>query len=641
MVYERASMNLAWTLNRLRSMEPAEVLHRLREKARQVASRTRHEGWERYPGRELRTVFPALTAAIGGATPEQRQAIVTAANDMLAGRFAALGQRWPDRDPSDLWPAEAWRFDPAAGDLWPDAYAFDIDFRNATGGDIKYVWEFNRLQQLPVLAAFAVLEDNVRAVAAIEMAVQSWHAANPPFRGIAWASGIEVALRAISLILTLDIAGTRIGAGTRKLVAEILEASAFWLPRFPSHFSSANNHLVAELAGEYLIALARGGDETTPRRELIREISLQILPDGSGAEQTPTYAAFTAEMALLCLLAARSTPSPFPAEAEERLARFAEFVDWLGPVRFGDDDEGRALTLGYEDDYAASVAAAIRGTLHLPGPAAAADDVRALVFGTPAASTAPVAGLRTFPDGGLSLWHGEIAGRHIDLSFDHGPLGYLSIAAHGHADALSVTLALDGQPVLVDPGTYLYGSGGAWRRWFRSTPAHNTLNIEGESQSIMSGAFNWSHKAKAMLEESRPGPDWKLRASHDGYLARFGGIHERSVELTPDGIRLTDHLLRSHHVAEIVFQLAPGLLARADGRTVTVRDASGPLLLIQFPNDAIVISVARDSDPASGWVSPRFGVRKSALRLAWRGIVDQGGVETLLKPVRGHNPAHG
>src|SRR3569623_1954483 len=504
MVYERASMNLAWTLNRLRSMEPAEVLHRLREKARKVSSRTRHEGWERYPRRELRTVFPSLAATIAGATPEQRQAIVTAANDILAGKFSALGQRWPDRDPRDPWPAEAWRFDPEAGDLWPEGYAFDIDFLNATGGDIKYVWECNRMQQLPVLAAFAVLEDNVRAVAAIEMAIQSWHAANPPFRGVGWASGIEVALRAVSLIVTLDLAGNRIGTDTRKLVAEILEASAFWLPRFPSRFSSANTHLVAELAGEYLVALARGGDETMPRTELIREISLQILPDGSGAEQTPTYAAFTAEMALLCLLAGRSTSSPFPAAVEERLAAFAEFVDWLGPVRFGDDDEGRALTLGHEDDYAASVAAAIRGTLHLPGPASDPADFRALVFGAPAAAGAAVAGLRTFPAGGLSLWHGEIAGRHVDLSFDHGPLGYLSIAAHGHADALAVTLALDGQPVLVDFGTYLYGSGGAWRRWIRSTPAHNTLNIEGESQSIMSGAFNWSHKALATLEESPP-----------------------------------------------------------------------------------------------------------------------------------------
>ncbi|TIQ17227.1 heparinase II/III-family protein, partial [Mesorhizobium sp.] len=88
------------------------------------------------------------------------------------------------------------------------------------------------------------------------------------------------------------------------------------------------------------------------------------------------------------------------------------------------------------------------------------------------------------------------------------PLGYLSIAAHGHADALSLTLCVDGEPVLVDPGTWLYGSGGVWRDWFRSTPAHNTLNIEGKSQSIIAGTFNWSHKAVAALVESEPGTHW-------------------------------------------------------------------------------------------------------------------------------------
>ncbi len=357
-------MKFGWTLNRLRSMEPAELLHRLRETARKLQSRGRHEGWNATRRGRCGRFFPALPA------PSARRR-------RHSGRRywpprPTLGRRWPDRDPNDLWPAEAWRLDPVTGRPWPADYAFDIDFRHAAGrGDVKYVWEFNRLQDLPVLAAFAVLEDNVRAIAAIEMAVQSWHAANPPFRGVGWASGIEVALRAVSLLVTLAIAGDRIGAETHRLVGEILEASAFWLPRFPSQFSSANNHLVAELAGQYLVALARGGDETASRTALGREVLLQILPDGAGAEQTPTYAAFTAELALLCIVAARSTASPFSPEVEQRLAAFADFVDWLGPARFGDDDEGRVLTLGDEDDYAASVAAAIRGALHLPGRAAA------------------------------------------------------------------------------------------------------------------------------------------------------------------------------------------------------------------------------------------------------------------------------
>ena len=39
---------------------------------------------------------------------------------------------------------------------------------------------------------------------------------------------------------------------------------------------------------------------------------------------------------------------------------------------------------------------------------------------------------------------------------DAGPHGYLSIAAHAHADALSIEVRHDGVDVLADPGTYCY-----------------------------------------------------------------------------------------------------------------------------------------------------------------------------------------
>ena len=249
-----------------------------------------------------------------------------------------------------------------------------------------------------------------------------------------------------------------------------------------------------------------GTDPATARTALLAELQKQILPDGAGAEQTPTYAAFTAELVLLCALAARQAGTPFPPACDQRLAAFADFIAWLPPHSgsFGDDDEGRVLTLGDEPDYARSVASSIHGFLHQPGIAPAPDDFRALIFGAPAEPSADPSRPAHLPPGRPLVWHGDIAGRHIDLAFDHGPLGYLSIAAHGHADALSLTLDIDGQPVLVDPGTWLYGSGGIWRDWFRSTPAHNTLNIAGTSQSLIAGAFNWSHKAVVNLARQHP-----------------------------------------------------------------------------------------------------------------------------------------
>lgn len=630
-------MKLRWYINRLRSMEPAEILHRVGEAGRKTVSRRYGNGWPRYPAGKLLPVFSDLKARIAGAAPRQRQMIRESAEQALAGHFSALGVTWPRRPPAALYPASLWRLDPVSGTSWPgrETYTFDLDYRHdRQRGDIKYVWEIGRLQQLPVLAADAVLTDDPRSLAAIEAAVESWHAANPPFRGVGWASGIEVALRAISLILTHDLVGERMSGECRRRIGEILSASAYWLPRFPSRFSSANNHLVAELAGEYLIGLALGRPTRQIQARLAEETLKQILPDGCPAEQSPTYGAFSAEFILLCMTAARCGGQPFTQAAEERLAAFADFIEWLPEgAGFGDDDEGRVVTLGEEPDYAASVAAAIRGFLH---PDRAGDgDFRSLIVGGQQGAITRPDGLRVFKEGGLSVWRGKLAGRQAEITFDHGPLGYLAIAAHGHADALCLTLHLDGMPVLVDPGTWLYGSGGVWRSWFRSTPAHNTLNIAGNDQSVMSGPFNWSHKAAARLVEASAPPDWSVTGEHDGYLRRFGVVHRRSLRRSGEKILVTDCLEGGEHEAELVFQVAPGFSVDIAGTVASLSKDGHAQLEIHFPQGAIAVRSGGETPGEGGWVAPRFGVKVPAPRLAWRGRVGPGGVKTILQPVDG------
>lgn len=629
-------MKLGWYINRLRSMGPAEIAHRVAEAVRKRRSPGRHEGWARYePGPPLS--LPGVREAVLKADPAMREAIARSAAGVLAGRFEALGRVWPAEAVVGF-PAALWRLDPVTSGAWPgpDAYTHDIDFRHGgSRGDVKYVWEINRLQFIVPLAAEALLADDARAVGAIEAAIASWYEANPPFRGVGWASGIEVAVRSISLIVAAALVGERLSPASRQQIGRILDASAFWLKRFPSLHSSANNHRIAELSGLYLIGLSRGTEPAAARAELVAETLKQILSDGAGAEQTPTYAAFTAETALLCAFVARHAGHPFPSEFDQRLGRFAEFIGWLGEgvtPALGDDDEGRVLTLlEHEADYARSVAGAIAGHFGMPGPQV--HDFRALVFGAPPRPAPRHAGLITFPEGGLSVWHGLQNGRDARLTFDHGPLGYLSIAAHGHADALSLTLSLDGEPVLVDPGTYLYGSGGEWRLWFRSTAAHNTLNLEGASQSTMSGAFNWSERASARLEEAGVDPHPWLRASHDGYRRRFGRIAQRTLEIEPGRIAVTDQLLGGPPVeAELVFQLAPGLATTRSGATIMVNRGSDALLRLDFPSDTIAMATGEDRADG-GWVSPRFGEKIPATRLSWRGPVGEGAVTTWLTPM--------
>ena len=539
-----------------------------------------------------------------------------------------------------------WTRSPAG--FWPgsDKYCFDISYRHERKlGDIKYVWEFNRLQFLQPVAAYAGLTGDREALAFIEAAISSWYHANPPFRGLGWNSGIELALRAISLLVVASLCGPSLSAACTAQIRAILHAHQVWMSRYPSRFSSANNHLVAEIAGEFLIARAMPELPQAKRLEdkmrhlLAREVSKQILGDGVGAEQSPTYGAFTAEFVLLCSLVAKASGHPLGATIDTRLMQFAEYIAWLSNAEgrvpgICDDDEGRVVTLvRHEPAYAASVAAAIAGHLGKPpaGPRPPEYDLRDALFRSADTGGAVPFGLRTFADGGYTIIREHKAGRELGTVFDHAPLGYLSIAAHGHADALSVIVSIDGSPLFVDPGTYLYHAGAKWRDWFRGTRAHNTLNIDGADQSTMSGAFNWSHKAITALESSSGGENWSVIATHNGYQKRFGAVHRRTLSSTEDGFEIRDELSGTPgREAEIVFQLAPEWDALVKDKTVLISRGGETMATLSFKAPGDIAIKAGGDIGEGGWHSPAFGKKVEAMRISWRGTVPPEGVTSTL-----------
>ena len=643
-------MNLAWYINRLRAMSPPEMLHRVREIRLKKAARDKLEGWERYASDGPVPTIPGFS--LGAVSEADRALILGAADAILAGRFGALGQDWPAFDLNGAELDGLWSLDPVTGKAWDggDSYTFDISYRHRKDiGDIKYVWEFNRLQFLQPLAAAHALTGDAGYLSAIETVIESWHRVNPPFRGIGWNSGIELALRTISLLVTSSLCGSAMRPETVRLLRQLLAAHAFWLSRYPSRFSSANNHLVAELAAELLLGLSVPGLENAAhlvanaRGGLDREALLQIFSDGAPAEQSPTYGAFTCEFMLVSAAAARAAGQPLAQATEDRLEAFAGFIATLSDDRgtvpgLGDDDEGKVLTLClHEERYAASVAACVAGYLGSPpkGPVPFPRDLREVVFAAPVTGYLAQPGLTTFPEGGMSQWRGQDG---LRVLMDHGPLGYLSIAAHGNADANALCAWVGDRPLLVDPGTYLYHSGGIWRDWFRGTPSHSTLNINGEDQSIISGPFNWSHKAGARLLGTSEGPDWSIEAEHDGYEKRFGVRHRRRIFASREGFSVTDRLTGSPDKmagkpVEIAWQLPVGASAGETSGGIEITDAMGFLARMILPEGGTVEirSGIGETPGQGGWVSPRFGEKIPAPRIAWHGPVPESGVTTRIE----------
>ena len=615
-------MSFPWMLNRLRSMSTAEIVHRVRERVRKSWARGPLEGWQRYqcPGS-----IPRLPGLADHLQPVLSACLAQESQRLLAGEYQALGVAWPKRPPEALFPDELWRLDPVTGGLWPgpNVYCFDIAYRHERRlGDIKYVWEINRLQFLQPLALQVCANGDTEALAAIEAAIHGWYGANPPFRGVGWNSGIELGLRAISLLVVTSLCGERLSNSTIALVRAMLHAHAFWMDRYPSRYSSANNHLIAEAAGEFLVALAMpdlpfaARLEAKSRKILEEEAEKQFHLDGVPAEQSPTYGAFSAEFLWLCARTAESVGRPLSSVIQVRLAKFAEFIDWISDAAgrvpaIGDDDEGRVLW---------------RRPTKLSYPVAVC---RAF-----ADSIVPRLGLRTFAEGGYTVVRDQRAGRTMGLILDHGPVGYLAIAAHGHADALALVVDLDGEPLIIDPGTYLYHSGGAWRDWFRGTRGHNTLNIKGENQSSIAGPFNWRTKAQCSLDDVRGGQHWLIRASHDGYRKRYGVDHERIVSATDKGFLVHDRLLGNQKQAwpvELVFQLDPQIEIECAGVTVKLSRRGTTVAEMKFPEIGQIAVTRGGTGFDGGWVSPGFGHKQPAWRIGWHGVMPESGLPTRVE----------
>lgn len=632
------------------------MLHRTVEVARKQRTKWFEQGWSRYDaGTGPVPKLPGLRARVAGCPAALRDAVSKAAEKFRGGHFEALGVSWPRDAVTMDFPAELWTLDPRTNSIWPGrgVFCFEVPYRLRSGGkDVKHVWEFGRLQFLPVLAADVLLHDSAESQRAMVAALDSWYKHNPPYEGVHWAELLNVAIRGINILLALTLAGERMPLPTVARARSLLSAHAHLLSRFPSLHSSANNHLVAEAAAEYLIAIAmpNRGDASATRarahRTLVEEATKQILSDGSAAEQSPSYGAFTVEFLLLAAVVSEEAGDPLPISVRERLCAFAEAVEWLSGVTgalpsSGDNDEGRVLTLGvHEPLYPLAIAGAVRAAngMTLRAAIAPPHDLRQAVCGMPVlAATAP-AGQRCWPHGGYSVDRREVSGRQCVMTMDHGPLGYLSIAAHGHADALCVTLEVDGIPLIVDPGTYLYHAGGAWRDWFRSTAAHSTLNLAGSDQSRMAGPFNWLAHASVVLHEWRKGADWVWRAAHDGYISEYGLTHERTVHAREDGYEITDRLIARRGAgkgtktpANVVFQFGAGLkLKTLATRCVVVRNDE-EVAELEFDGAGTLVWHEGAENFDGGWVSPRFGIRVPAPRLVWRGPVGVDGAKVRIR----------
>jgi Heparinase II/III-like protein/Heparinase II/III N-terminus len=647
---------LSWYARRLGRMSPAEMTWRVRDQAvrRAWARRQVRPGdldsmpplAAARPWRERRftAVLPPSAATL---VPDRAvSAIISDADRMLKGEWEMLGVVRTDMESPD------WFRDPVTGRRSaPEAYAFSLDQRDeSVVGNVKQVWEVNRLQHLTLLAAAWYLTGVDAYAVRVAEQLQSWWRENPFLSGINWTCGIELGVRLINLTWIRRLLDGWPGVADLFEGNDLALRQIFWhqqyLATFVSRGSSANNHVIAEAAGQLVASCAFPwfDDSERWRREssllLDRELTRNTFPSGINRELASDYHGFVAELGFFAAIEASAAGTPLSDPAWKLLCAMtdcmAALVDEQGrPPRQGDSDDGRVVIIDAPEHNRWPALLALGGALFGPldwWPQIIPDAGSALVGALlgrdgPVREVAGRADRRPsrFPDAGLTILRTDGAGSpEIWCRCDGGPHGFLSIAAHAHADALSVEVRYGGVDVLADPGTYCYHGEPEWRSYFRSTIAHSTVEIGGGNQSAECGPFMWSRQART-VEIDVPDAALNWTAEHDGYGAlRPRAWHRRSVRLDPAAraVDIADVIDGGGHEVRMAFHFGPHVRVSLDGAHAELSwpDAVVPgTARLELPAGLDWRAHRGAADPILGWYSAGIGRKTPAVTLVGTG----------------------
>lgn len=621
------TMRIGWLVNRLRCMSVAEVGYRVRQAAATRMGR-------RMAGRTAPAPLPrALTLGVSGAPaldPREIEALLADADRICAGHVVLFAERR-----FDVGVPTAWNRDPETGVSGPAVYAGDIAITNRQlVGDIKHVWELNRHLHLVRLAQAWTLSRDVRWLHALEQQLRSWLDQCPPLTGPNWTSSLELGIRLINWSLVWQLAGGEAsqlfaGESGQKLRADWLDsihAHCRTIARHLSRHSSANNHLIGELAGLYVGASTwpcwkESGDWLAQaRRELEHEAQIQFSRDGVNREQAFAYHIFSSEFLFVAGLMGQATGNPFPRPYWASLQRALRFLrsvrDVSGNIpNVGDADDGCVFRLDASGMDRAAQLLALGDTV-FGGAADKHPGVQWLLHALPGkrpdCDPHEVDTGWAFPEGGYFLFGNHFGeASEIKGMLDCGPLGYLGIAAHGHADALALTLSIAGEECLIDSGTYSYWQEQKWRDYFRGTSSHNTVRIDGLDQSVSGGRFMWLRKAHAHIERMPSSPqDFDFRGSHGGYTRLADPVrHARSVRFDGASNTLTvrDEVSgRKPHKVEQFWHFAPELDVRLTSHGLSVRGKRFVLQMQATGADLQLELVRGAENPPLGWCSRTY-----------------------------------
>ncbi|MEA2263262.1 MAG: hypothetical protein QOJ51_6087 [Acidobacteriaceae bacterium] len=498
------------------------------------------------------------------ASEQARTSIVAYADAILRGEYPLMGY-----GSARLGTTPDWQCDWVSGKSWPLQSSRKIRIVRHDGSDVKVPWELSRLQWSPVVAKAFMVTDDKKYREALRSLLTEWIVANPPGKGVNWTVAMEVALRGISLCLSMELLwpfSPEEKPWLDQLTGSLWQHLRFIEAHSEFSFLVRSNHYLSNIVGLTTLSAYLHGPGMQRRlrrngRAVQREMFVQTYADGGDCEASTGYHVLVAQLFLHSLVVQRRLGVGIASEFESRLRLMFEWIRsladdaWRVP-HLGDCDNGRVELL-FDDIEQSMLPAGARHSLRVGSLMSLASH---LTGASP--DEREHKPLSLLPESGLAV----LRAGQASVVFCAMPNGLRGKGSHTHCDKLSLVFRLGADEVFCDSGSRCYTRSAELRKQSRSTRAHNTLMVDDAEQNSLSSDPRLLFQCgnEAVVSPISSDGDRVVRASHKGY-SRIGVEHERTVQLTECCLLIMDELRGAgEHLLDLQYILGPGWRASSE-----------------------------------------------------------------------------
>ena len=361
-----------------------------------------------------------------------------------------------------------------------------------------------------------------------------------------------------------------------------------WLQNRPEYHLLGNHLFINAKALLFASAFFRLDSNSKYFRESIsilkKELKEQFLSDGAHFELSPMYHSLAMEDLLDLISISNKVPSNYPSK--EILKKYHRGMSWLETMIYNNGE------LAHFNDCANGIA-----------PKYSDLEDYAIKLGI-AKEKSSINKLYIHKESGFVVYKDEKS----HLIADFGKIGPDYLPGHAHADTLSFELAINGERIVVNSGTSVYGSSDD-RLLQRGTGAHSTIQIDMENSSEVWSGFRVARRAVPfniqVNSTTESNNDISFQSSHNGYLRlKNKAIHTRKFNLSNDTWSIEDEISGYNNTVVSRFYLHPEIEVRKNAIGITF--SKNHIDLIEFIYDRKL-----DLQLIDTFFHDQFGVNKA------------------------------